>query len=125
MIFAMILLNVCNLLPCNVSKLFSRYYRCLMSIRDLKLGPWHKNTIFCTSELMNARLDSSSGHLHAHGTLKRTGKRPARLQARLSVLHFDSMPKNIYSWPRVLSGTVFTNLHQLTLPVPTTSITSR
>jgi len=55
MIFAMILLNVCNLLPCNVSKLFSRYYGCLMSIRDLKLGPWHKNTIFCTSELMNAR----------------------------------------------------------------------
>jgi len=135
MIFAMILLNVCNLLQCNVSKLFSRYYGCLMSIRDLKLGPWHKNTIFCTSELMNARLSelctlkraigSSSGHLHAQDTLKRTGKRPARLQARLSVLHFDSMLKNIYSWPRVLFGTVFTNLHQSTLPVPTTSITSR
>jgi len=109
MIIAMIMLNVCNLLPCNVSKLFSRYYGCLMSIRDLKLGPWHKNTIFCTSELMNARLSvlctlkraigSSSGHLHAHGTLKRTGKRPARLQARLSVLHFDNMLKIIPSWP--------------------------
>jgi len=89
-----------------------------MSIRDLKLGPWHKNTIFCTSELMNARLSvqstlkraigSSSGHLHAHGTLKRTGKRPARL----SVLHFDSMLKNIYSWPERCSEPflrIFTN----------------
>jgi len=54
MIFAMILLIVYNLLPCNVSKLFSRYYGCIMSIRDLELDPWHKNTIFCTSELMNA-----------------------------------------------------------------------
>jgi len=86
----MILLNLCRLLPCNVAKLFSRYYGCIMSIRDLKSGPWHKNTIFCTSELMNARfsvlrtlkraIGSISGHLHAHGTLKRTGKRPARLQ---------------------------------------------
>jgi len=86
----MILLFLCGLLPCNVAKLFSRYYGCIRSIRDLKLGPWHKNTIFCTSELMNARLSvlctlkraigSVSGHQHAYSTLKRTGKRPARLQ---------------------------------------------
>jgi len=90
MIIAMILLSVCNLLPCNVSKLFFRYYGCLMSIRDLKLGPWHQKCDFCTSELMNARLSvlctlkraigSVSGHLHAYSSLKRTGKRPARLQ---------------------------------------------
>jgi len=81
MIFAMILLNVCNLLPCNVSKLFSRYHGCIMSIRNLNLGPWHKNTIFCTSELMNARLSvlctlkraigSVSGLSTLTGTLKR------------------------------------------------------
>jgi len=89
MTIAMILLNVCNLLPCNVSKLFFRYYGCNVSIRDLNMGPWHQKCDFCTSELMNARLSvlctlkraigSVSGHLHAYNTLKRTGKRPARL----------------------------------------------
>jgi len=89
MTIAMILLNVCNLLPCNISKLFFRYYGCIVSIRGLNLGPWHQKCDFCTSELMNARLSvlctlkraigSVSGHLHAYSTLKRTGKRPARL----------------------------------------------
>ena len=87
----MILLFLCNLLPFNVSKLFFRYYGCIVSIRDLNLGPWHQKCDFCTSELMNARLSvlctlkraigSVSGHLHAYSTLT----------ARLSVLHFDSM----------------------------------
>ena len=56
----------------------------------LELRLSHQKCDFCTFELMNARLSvlctlkraigSVSGHLHAHGTLKRTGKRPARLQ---------------------------------------------
>ena len=96
----MILLFLCRLLPCNVAKLFSRYYGCIRSIRDLKLGPWHKNTIFCTSELMNARfsvlctlkraIGSVLGHLHAYSTLS----------ARLSVLHFDSILKIFPLWPK-------------------------
>jgi len=52
----MILLKVCNLLPCNVSELFSRYHGCIVSTKDLNLGFRHQNTIFCISGLMNARL---------------------------------------------------------------------
>ena len=51
----MILLILCKLLPCNVSKLFSKYHGCIVSTKDLNLGFWHKNTIFCISGLMNAR----------------------------------------------------------------------
>jgi len=46
MIFSMILLNVCNLLPCNVPELFSRYHGCIMSLKDLNLGPWHQKYDF-------------------------------------------------------------------------------
>ena len=90
MTIVVILLILWNLLPCNVSKLFFRYYGCIVTIRDLNLGPWHQKRDFCTSELMNARfsvlctlkraIGSVSGHQHAYSTLKRTGKRPARLQ---------------------------------------------
>ena len=61
-------------------------------------------SVLCT---LKRAIGSVSGHLHAHGTLKRTGKRPARL----SVLHFDSMRKKYSFVARVLSGTVFTNLY--------------
>ena len=50
------------------------------------------------------------------GTLKRTGKRTARL----SVQHFDSMPENTSLWPRVPSGTVFTNHYHFITSVPKT-----
>jgi len=53
-----------------------------MSIKDLNLGSWHKNTIFCIFGLMNARLS-------VHCMLKRAKRRnlnPARSQVCLSVL---------------------------------------
>ena len=77
----MILLNVCNLLPCNVSKLFSKYHGCIVSTKDLNLGFRHKNTIFFIFGLMNARFS-------VHCTLKRAKRRnsgPVRLRVRLSV----------------------------------------
>jgi len=77
----MILLILCRLLPCNVARLFSRYHGCIVSTRCLKLGFWHKNTVYCISGLMNARLS-------VHCTLKRAKRRnsgPVRLGVRLSV----------------------------------------
>ena len=108
----MILLNVCNLLPWNVSELFSRYHGCIVSTKDLNLGFRHKNTIFCISGLMNARLS-------VHCTLKRTKRRNSG-PVRLSVQYFDSMPENISSGPRVPFGTIFTNHYHFITSVPKT-----
>ena len=101
---------------CNVSELFSRYHGCIVSTKDLNLSPWHQNTIFCISGLMNARLSVLC-------TLKRAKRRnsgPVRLQARLSVQHFDSMSENTFLWPVVPSGTAFTNLYHFITSVPKT-----
>jgi len=50
-------------------------------------------SVLCT---LKRAIGSDSGHITLTSTLKRTGKRPSRLQARLSVQLFDSMPKNIF-----------------------------
>jgi len=79
----MIMLILCKLLPCNVSKLFSRYHGCIVSTRGLNFGFWHKNTIFCIYGLMNARFS-------VHCTLKRAKRRnsgPVRLSVLASELH--------------------------------------
>jgi len=78
----MILLDLCKLLPCNVSKLFSRYHGCIVSTKDLSLGFLAQKYDFCISGLMNARLS-------VHCTLKRAKRRNSgsvRLRVRLSVL---------------------------------------
>ena len=59
---------------------------------------------------LTVRLSVLVSDQHAYSTLT----------ARLSVLHFDSILKNIFFVARVLSGTVFANLYQMIMTVPKT-----
>jgi len=91
----MILLELCELLPCNASKLFSRYHGCNVSIKDLifgLLGQKYDFLHFWTDDCSLKRAKRPNCKLCTlTGSLKRTGKQTARFQVRLSVQHFDSI----------------------------------
>jgi len=101
----MIMLKLCKLLPCNVSKLFFRYHGCNVSIKDLifrLFGQKYDFLHFWTDDCSLKRAKCRNyGLCTLTGSLKHTGKQTARLQARLSVEPLYSTPWKTSLWSRV------------------------
>jgi len=102
--------NFCHAMLLNC---FSRSSRCIVDVRTWFLRFLCLKHDFLHSGLMNARLSVHCTLKRAQcrnyrlctltHSLKRTGKRTACLQARLSVQPFYSMPWKTSLWSRVLS----------------------
>ena len=108
--------NCCHAMLLNC---FSGTMGVMWALKTWFLNFLVKNTIFCTSGLMIARLSVHCTLKRAKcrnyrlytltGSLKRTGKRTTRLQARLSVQPFYSMPWKTSLWSRVSSDDFLAN----------------
>jgi len=117
--------NCCHAMLLNC---FSGAMGVMWALKTWFLGFLVKNTIFCTSGLMTARLSVHCTLKRAKcrnymlctltGLLKRTGKPPARLQVRLSVQHFDNILWKTYLWSRVPSEAFLANHYNFIASVP-------
>ena len=137
----MIMLILCKLLPCNVSKLFSRYHGCIVSTKDLKLGFLAQKYDFlhfwadecslkralhaqaCTARSSVQNIVTQA--LYAYGYTYAYWPASCTLTGTLMRTTFWQHAWKTSLWSRVPSGTVFTNHYHFIPSVPKTfNITS-